>query len=73
MQYPNVMKARFFLLAATAVALFAPKTFSQSKIDPKGGISADILSEISKGAQFQFHKRARHKCGQSCHDRHPFL
>ena len=49
MQYPNVMKARFFLLAATAVALFAPKTFSQSKIDPKGGISADILSEISKG------------------------
>ena len=59
MQYPNVMKARFFLLAATAVALFAPKTFSQSKIDPKGGISADILSEISKGAM-----RAQHRTRQ---------
>ena len=43
------MKARFSILVAVAAALCAPNTFSQSKIDPQGGISAEVLSEISKG------------------------
>jgi bleomycin hydrolase len=43
------MKARYFITCLAAFAIGIPVSFSQNKIDPQGGISSEILSEIEKG------------------------